>query len=81
MENPLEADYRDFIQIQGLKDENDVARAAAALAIDEEALYEFISQRVLQLEEQGFDRQKVGEYLGTLLLFGYWLRGVKGDTK
>jgi len=77
----LEADYRDFIQIQGLKDENDVARAAAALAIDEEALYEFISQRVLQLEEQGFDRQKVGEYLGTLLLFGYWLRGVKGDTK
>ncbi len=77
----MEADYRDFIQIQGLKDENDVARAAAALAIDEEALYEFISQRVLQLEEQGFDRQKVGEYLGTLLLFGYWLRGVKGDTK
>ena len=77
----MEEDYRDFIQIQGLKGESDVAKAAAALEIGEEALYEFISQRVVQLEEQGFDRQKVGEYLGTLLLFGYWLRGVKGDAK
>lgn len=80
MENSLESDYQDFIQIQNLKGENDVARVAAALELDEEVLYEFIGRRVSQLEQEGFDPQKVGEYLGTLFLFGYWLRGVRGNN-
>lgn len=77
MGNTLEEDYLDFIQIQGLKGQIDVAKVAAELAMNEEQLFEFVNERVAKLEEQGFNAQNVGEYLGTLLLFGYWLRGLK----
>lgn len=78
MGNTLEDDYLDFIQIQGLKDQIDLPRVAAELQIDEEELFDFVSQRVLRLEEQGLSPQNVGEYLGTAFLFGYWLRGIRG---
>lgn len=77
MSNTLEADYQDFIQIQGLKDQIDLPKVAAELQIDEEELFDFVNERVLRLEDQGLDKQSVGEYLGTAFLFGYWLRGLK----
>lgn len=78
MEHTLEEDYDDFLQIQGLKDQIDVAKVSAELQIHEEELFEFVNDRVLKLEKQGFGTQNVGESLGTLFLFGYWLRGVRG---
>lgn len=81
MNSRLEEDFRDFIQIQGLKDQIDVARVSAGLQLDEEELFEFVNQRVVRLQEEDFNAQKVGESLGTLFLFGYWLRGVRGDGK
>ena len=77
MGNSLEADYADFIQIQGLKDQIDLPKLAAELEVDEEELFEFVNQQVMRLEEPGFTAQNVGESLGTLFLFGYWLRGVR----
>ena len=79
MEHPLEDDYQDFLQIQGLKGQVDIPRAAAELGIDETELFEFVNQIVLKLRETGLDDQSVGESLGTLFLFGYWLRGVRGE--
>lgn len=79
MANTLEEDYVDFLQIQGLKGQIDVPKVCAELGIDEEELFEFINQRVARLEEQGMDAQKAGESLGTALLFGFWLRGVRSD--
>ncbi len=77
MGNTLEEDYLDFIQIQGLKSQIDVTKVAAELGVNEEELFEFVNQRVTKLEELGLNAQNVGEYLGTLFLFGYWLRGLK----
>ncbi len=77
MSNTLEEDYRDFIQIQGLKDQIDLPKVATELQIDEQELFEFINERVMKLEGQGLNAQSVGEYLGTAFLFGYWLRGLK----
>ena len=70
MEHTFDEDYRDFIEIQGLKGQIDVAKVSAELELNEEELFEFINQRVTKLEEQGFNGQNVGEYLGTLFLFG-----------
>ena len=81
MSHGLEEDYRDFIEIQGLKGQIDVAKVSAELGLDEEELFEFVNERVARLEEPGLDAQKVGELMGTLFLFGYWLRGVRGDEK
>jgi len=78
MGNSLEEDYHDFIEIQGLKEQVDVAKVTAELGLSEEELFEFLNERVVKLETQGFNAQNVGEYLGTALLFGYWLRGVRG---
>lgn len=77
MGNTLEEEYSDFIQIQGLKDETDIPKVAAGLEVNEEELFEFINQRVMQLEEQGLAAQNVGECLGTIFLFAYWLRGLR----
>ncbi len=77
MSNKLEEDYLDFIQIQGMKGQIDISKVTAELEMNEEELFEFVNERVTKLEEQGFNSQNVGEYLGTLLLFGYWLRGLK----
>ena len=77
MRSSLERDYADFIQIQGLKDQIDLVKVTAELEIDEEELVEFVNERVTRLEEQGFTAQNLGESLGTLFLFGYWLRGVR----
>lgn len=77
MGNTLEEEYDDFIQIQGLKEQIDLPKVAAGLGLDEEDLFEFISQRMARLGEAELDHQTVGEYLGTVFLFGYWLRGVK----
>ena len=79
MSDTLEEDYLDFIQIQGLKGEIDISKVAAELQVDEEELFEFVNNRVMKLEEEGLSTQNVGESLGTLFLFGYWLRGVRGD--
>lgn len=79
MSHSLEEEYRDFIQIQGLKGQVDVPRVADELGISEQDLFEFVHQRVLNLQERGFDLQSAGEYLGTCFLFGYWLRGVRGE--
>ena len=57
----------------------DIPKVAAELKMDEEELFEFVNQHVLKLQELGFEPQNVGEFLGTLFLFGYWLRGVRGD--
>lgn len=78
MIHSLEEDYRDFMQIQGLKGHIDLPKAVAELGLNEEELYEFINERVIKLESQGLTPQNAGEYLGTVLLFGYWLRGVRG---
>lgn len=77
MGNTLEEEYLDFIQIQGLKGQIDLPKVASALEINEEELFDFINQRMAHLGEQGLNDQTVGEYLGTLFLFGYWLRGLK----
>ena len=77
MEHGLEADYLDFIEIQGLKGQIDVAKVCSELSLDENELFEFINDRISRLQEQGFDAQNVGEYLGTVFLFAYWLRGVR----
>ena len=77
MGHTLEEDYGDFIQIQGLKSQIDISKVSVELQIDEEELFDFLNQRVTKLEEQGLKAQNVGEYLGTLFLFGYWLRGVR----
>ena len=77
MGNSLEADYLDFIQIQGLKGQVDIAKTAEELEMNEEELFDFVNERVVKLEEQGFNAQNVGESLGTLFLFGVWLRGLK----
>lgn len=79
MKSPLGEEYQDFIQIQGLKSQIDVPKVAQELGIDEDELFEFVNQHVLRLEELGYNAQNVGEYLGTLFLFGYWLRGVRGE--
>ena len=81
MGNSLEEDYRDFIQIQGLKGEIDVTKVSAELGVGEEELFEFVNERVVRLGEGELDPQKLGESLGTLFLFGYWLRGVRGNEK
>ena len=80
MEHTLEDDYRDFIQIQGLKEQIDVAKVTGELGLNEEELFDFVNQRVMKLEEQGFNAQNVGEYLGTIFLFAYWLRGIRNPT-
>ena len=80
MGNMLEEDYVDFIQIQGLKGQIDVQKVSAELHIGEEELFEFINERVVKLEGEGFTAQNVGEYLGTAFLFAYWLRGVRGGS-
>lgn len=77
MNSSLESDYKDFMQIQGMKGQIDVPKVSAELGIQEEELFEFVNQRVAKLDEEGFTAQNVGEYLGTFLLFGYWLRGVR----
>ena len=77
MGNTLEEDYRDFIQIQDLKEQIDLPKVAAELQINEEELFDFINERVMKLENQGFNAQNVGESLGTVFLFAYWLRGLK----
>lgn len=79
MSHTLEEDFLDFVQIQDLKGEIDISKVAAALQVDEEELFEFVNNRVMKLEEEGRSTQNVGESLGTLFLFGYWLRGVRGD--
>lgn len=81
MSNSLEEEFRDFIQIQGLKGQIDVAKVSAELRLEEEELFDFVNQRVMRLEGEGFEAQKVGESLGTLFLFGYWLSGVRGEGK
>ena len=78
MGNTLEEDYEDFIQIQGLKEQIDVSRVCEELEINEEELFNFVNDRVTKLEEQGFNAQSVGEYIGTVFLFAYWLRGGRG---
>ncbi len=76
----LEAEYRDFVTLQGLKGQIDVAKVCADFGMNEEELFDFVAKRVAQLEELNPSIvQSVGEYLGTALLFGYWLRGVRGD--
>ncbi|GEM_PF-2499427 len=80
MHHSLEEEYRDFIQIQGLKGQIDVPRVAEELGLSEEDLFEFVNQRVVNLQERGFNVQSAGEYLGTSFLFGYWLRGVRGEA-
>ena len=80
MEHTLEDDYRDFIEIQGLKDQIDVAKVTGELGLDEEEFFDFVNQRLVRLEQQGFNAQNVGEYLGTLFLFAYWLRGVRNPA-
>ena len=77
MEDTLEGDYQDFLKIQGLKGQIDVSKVTVELGLKEEDLFEFLNERVVKLEEQGFTTQSVGEYLGTIFLFGYWLRGVR----
>ena len=77
MGNTLEEDYRDFIQIQGLKGQIDLPRVAAELEINEEELFDFINQRIGNLDQTELSLQTAGEYLGTVFLFGYWLRGLK----
>ncbi len=77
MEHTLEEDYLDFIEIQGLKGQIDVSKVCSELTLDENELFDFINERVSRLEEQGFNAQNVGEYLGTVFLFAYWLRGVR----
>ena len=79
MSHTLEEDFLDFVQIQDLKGEIDISKVAAALQVDEEELFEFVNNRVMKLEEEGRSTQNVGESLGTFFLFGYWLRGVRGD--
>ena len=79
MEHTLEEDYTDFLQIQGLKGQIDVTKVAAELQINEEELFEFVNQKVVQLEGQGLTTQNVGEYLGTLFLFGFWLGRVRSS--
>ena len=79
MSHRLEEEYRDFIQIQGLKGQVDVPRVVGELGITEQDLFEFVNQRVQNLEERGFDLQSAGEYLATCFLFGFWLRGVRGE--
>ena len=77
MNHTLEEDYRDFLEIQGLKGQIDVAKVCAELGLEEEELFEFVNERVVKLEGQGFTTQNVGESLGTLFLFAYWLRSVR----
>ncbi len=79
MDHTLEEDYRDFLEIQGLKGQIDVSKVTVELGLKEEELFEFLNERVVKLEEQGFTAQTVGEYLGTIFLFGYWLRGVRSS--
>ena len=77
MDQTLERDYRDFLEIQGLKGQVDVSKVSGELGLDEEELFDFVNQRVIKLKEQGLTTQSVGESLGTLFLFAYWLRGVR----
>ena len=77
MHHSLEEEYRDFIQIQGLKGQIDLPRVAAELKINEEELFDFINQRIGNLDQTELSLQTAGEYLGTVFLFGYWLRGLK----
>lgn len=77
MQHTLEEDYHDFIEIQGLKGQIDIPKVCSELTLDENELFDFINERVSRLEEQGFNVQTVGEYLGTVFLFAYWLRGVR----
>jgi hypothetical protein len=77
LKNTLEDDYRDFIQIQGLKGQIDLPRVAGELGINEEELFDFINQRIGHLEQEEVALQMVGEYLGSIFLFAYWLRGLK----
>ena len=77
MKNSLEGDYQDFIEIQGLKDEKDISRAAHGLQFDEQELFNFLNEHVVRLSEEGLTPQNVGELLGTIFLFAYWLRGVR----
>lgn len=80
MDHTLEEDYHDFLEIQGLKGSIDIPKVAAELGMDEEELFEFVNQHVARLLETGLESQNVGESLGTLFLFGFWLRGVRGDN-
>ena len=79
MANSLEEDFLDFIQIQGLKSKLDFLKVCTELHLDEAELFDFVNERIAKLEEEGLPPQKVGESLGTLFLFGYWLRGVRGN--
>lgn len=80
MDHTLEEDYHDFLEIQGLKGSIDIPKVAVELGIDEAELFEFVNQHVARMMEAGLESQNVGESLGTLFLFGLWLRGVRGDN-
>lgn len=79
MPSTLEEEFFDFIQIQGMKGHIDIPKVANELGLDEEELFQFVNQHVVRLQEAGFETQNIGESLGTLFLFGFWLRGVKGS--
>ena len=79
MDHSLEEEYRDFLEIQGLKGQVDIPKAAQELNLSEEDLFEFINERVVKIQDQGFNAQNVGELAGSCFLFAYWLRGVRGQ--
>ena len=82
MDHTLEEDYRDFLEIQGMKGQVNIPRVARELQISEEELFEFVNKRLTKLDEQseqGLSLQKSGELAGTCFLFGFWLRGVRGE--
>ena len=78
MNNTLEEDFQDFIQIQGLKGQIDIQKVCEELQLNEDELFGFVNVRVAKLQEEKLDEQSVGEALGTIFLFAYWLRGVRG---
>ena len=79
MDHSLEEEYRDFLEIQGLKEQIDVSKVTQELNLDEEDLFQFINERVVKIQDQGFTAQNVGELMGTCFLFAYWLRGVRSE--
>ena len=79
MENSLEEDFHDFIQIQGLKGQIDIEKVCETLRLNEDELFGFVNDRVVKLAGEDLSEQNVGEALGTIFLFAYWLRGVRGE--
>ena len=80
MQHTLEEDFKDFLEIQGLKGQVDISKVCADFDLKEEELFDFVNERVVSLQEQGFTAQNVGESLGSLFLFGFWLRGVRNSS-